>query len=60
MISKNMKLDMMQAIKDAQDQFLMRTELFKVVASEDKAKFDAYVSAGFSQDQALALVIGRK
>lgn len=44
-----------QAIKDSQDTFLLRTELFAAVATELKAKHDALVNAGFTPEQALEL-----
>lgn len=44
-----------QAIKDSQDTFLLRMELFAAVAAEMKAKYDALVSAGFTGEQALEL-----
>jgi hypothetical protein len=44
-----------QAIKDSQDTFLLRLELFAAVAAEIKAKYDALVSAGFTPDQAMDL-----
>lgn len=43
------------AIKDARDSFLIRVEMFEVVAMETKAKYDAYLSAGFSSEHALFL-----
>lgn len=44
-----------QAIKDSQETFLLRTELFAAVAAEMKAKYDALVTAGFTAEQALEL-----
>ena len=44
-----------QAIKDAQDTFLLRMELFAAVAAEMKAKHDALVNAGFTAEQAMDL-----
>lgn len=48
-----------QAITDSQADFLLRLELFAVVATEIKAKYDALVNAGFTQDQALELCKAR-
>ena len=44
-----------QAIKDSQETFLLRMELFAAVAAEMKAKYDALVTAGFTAEQALEL-----
>lgn len=49
-------LELVQILKEAKETFLMRTELFAVVALELKAKYEALVSAGFTQDQALELI----
>ncbi len=48
-----------QAIKDSQETFQLRLELFSVVAAEMKAKYDALVSAGFTAEQALELCKSR-
>jgi hypothetical protein len=48
-----------QVIKESQDTFQLRLELFSVVAAEMKAKYDALVSAGFTADQALELCKSR-
>lgn len=44
-----------QAIKDSQETFLLRLEVFAAVAAEMKATYDALVSAGFTVEQALEL-----
>ncbi len=44
-----------QAIKDSQETFLLRMELFAAVAAEMKAKYDALLTAGFTSEQALEL-----
>lgn len=44
-----------QAIKDARESFLLRTELFEIMAQESKAKYDAFLAVGFSAEQALVL-----
>ena len=46
---------LVHAIKDARDSFLLRTELFAVIAAETKAKYDAYLAHGFTPEQALFL-----
>lgn len=52
-------IEMVQAIKDSQESYLLRIELFAVVATEIKAKYDALVSAGFTSEQALELCKSR-
>lgn len=48
-------LELTRMIKEARDSFLMRLELFDVMAMDTKAKYDAYLSAGFSAEHALFL-----
>ena len=48
-----------QAIKDSNDTFLLRMELFAAIAAEMKAKHDALVNAGFTAEQALELCKSR-
>lgn len=48
-------LELTRCIKEARDSFLIRVEMFEVMAMESKAKYDAYLSAGFSAEQALHL-----
>ena len=50
---------MAELIKEAHDDFMMRTELFAVIAAETKAKYDAYIAVGFSPEQALRLCMDR-
>lgn len=52
-------LAVVQAIKDSQDNFAIRMELFHVVAAEIKAKYDALVGAGFTAEQALDICKAR-
>lgn len=49
------RLALAQAIKDTQDTFLIRMELFAIIAAETKAKYDALINAGFTSEQALEL-----
>lgn len=51
--------EMAELIKEAHDDFMMRTELFAVIAAETKAKYDAYIAVGFSPEQALRLCMDR-
>lgn len=48
-------LELTRMIKEARDSFLIRVELFDVMAMETKARYDAYLSAGFSEANALFL-----
>jgi hypothetical protein len=48
-----------QAVQDSKENFLLRQELFLVVASDLKAKYDALITAGFNTEQALDLLIGK-
>lgn len=52
--------ELAELIRQARDEFMMRTELFAVVAAESKAKYDAFVAVGFSPEQALRLTMGPK
>jgi hypothetical protein len=55
---KMMAIDFAQAMKTQADRWPMILELYAADAKEKKAKFDAYVEAGFSTDQAISLVKG--
>lgn len=48
-------LELTRMIKEARESFLIRVELFDVIAMETKAKYDAYLAAGFSDAHALFL-----
>ena len=50
-----MQAEISQAVEDAQEMFMLRCELFAAVAAETKAKYDAFISAGFTAEQALEL-----
>lgn len=52
------RLALAEIIRTAREDFMMRTELFAVVAAETRAKYEAYVAVGFTADEALALCIG--
>ena len=57
------KIALSTAIANARENFLLMSELWKVSANETKAKYDAYLEAGFTKDQALSLCcaeIGRR
>lgn len=56
--AKMRAIELAQMIKDAREALPLRIELFSVMAVEQKAKYDAYVSAGFSSDQAIQLCKG--
>ena len=49
------KIALSTAIANARENFLLMSELWKVSANETKAKYDAYLEAGFTKDQALSL-----
>lgn len=51
--------ELAELIKKAREDFMMRTELFAVIAAETKAKFDAYVAVGFTGEQALRLCMDK-
>lgn len=55
---KMMAINLAQALQTQADRWPMLLELYAADAKEKKAKFDAYVEAGFSSDQALYLVKG--
>ena len=55
---KMMAINMAQALKTQADRWPMLLELYAADAKEKKAKFDAYIDAGFTADQAIALVKG--
>lgn len=48
-------VEIVQAIKNSRDTFMLRTELFAVMAADLKAKYDSLVGAGFTAEQALEL-----
>lgn len=47
--------ELSDAIKELRDGFDLRVELWQQLAHETKAKFDAYIAAGFTPEQALKL-----
>jgi len=55
---KMMAINMAQALKTQADRWPILLELYAADAKEKKAKFDAYIDAGFTADQAIALVKG--
>ena len=55
---KMMAIDIAQALKTQSDRWPILLELYAAEAKEKKAKFDAYIDAGFTADQAIALVNG--
>jgi hypothetical protein len=55
---KMMAIDFAQALKTQADRWPILLELYAADAKEKKAKFDAYIDAGFTADQAIALVKG--
>lgn len=62
-MDKDKKIAISEAVHNARENFLLMSELWKVVANETKAKYDAYLDAGFTKDQAISLCcaeIGRK
>lgn len=45
-----------QAIQNAKEDFVLRLELLECLANEKRATFTAYVSAGFTEAQAMQLL----
>lgn len=48
-------LKVVEGIKCLQETFLIRSELYAVIAQDTKSKYDAYVAAGFTSEQAIEL-----
>ena len=55
---KMMAIDFAQALKTQADRWPILLELYAADAKEKKAKFDAYIDAGFTAYQSIALVKG--
>ena len=53
---KMMAIDFAQALKTQADRWPILLELYAADAKAKKAKFDAYVEAGFSTAQAISLL----
>ena len=49
-------LKMSALLQEASKNFLLMTEVFAAVAKETKAKYDSYVEAGFTSEQAMELL----
>ena len=49
-------LKMSAFLQEASKNFLLMTEVFAAVAKESKAKYDSYVEAGFTPEQAMELL----
>lgn len=47
-------------LQEANKHFLLMTEVFAAVAKETKAKYDAYIEAGFSSEQAMELLCAER
>lgn len=52
--------DLAGVVKTLQDQFLLRTELFNAVAVDLKVQYDALIAAGFTDEQAMQIIIRKK
>lgn len=53
-------LKMSALLHEANKNFLLMTEVFAAVAKETKAKYDAYIEAGFSSKQAMELLCAER
>lgn len=56
MINKTVSLAIATSLKEQEENWPLLTELFLSDAKKRKARFDAFVDAGFNETQALFLV----